>query len=271
MGDVQSDDGDESYSYQKQRRLTNLIQQMSLKIERYLNFKLDIQERTEYHDVEYGQFQFFTKAFPVISIDSVHEDTSGVWDGSGTEISDVAIGKDNFSVLLPIRLFYTGSKAIKVVYTGGMAYSGTDSTFTVGDTTDWGAGKFCIGSSSSAYGIVSSVADGTTLVVQNLQGIFTQGETISQYTEENPDDRNSASASTSIVSIDKQSLAESYPDLVLACEMEVNYHFAHVNNYQDISMSRDGTSTYRDRYRRPTEPFTAETLQILNTYRRYPV
>lgn len=260
-------DEDYTATYRFKNRIENLILSVSKKIENYLGYSLDIQSRTEYHDANYNQKSFYTKAQKVQSLTSVYLDYTGLWDGTTeSEIDDCYIGIDNKSIVLPVKITEPGTKAIRIIYTGGLAYDGVKTTMTVADTTDWTAGSYCVGSTSGAVGIVSSVTDEETLVIENLQGIFQASETITEYDTEDPDTRTS-DASTTITTIDRQSLAESYPDIVQAAEIEVDYHFRHKNDYEMVSDQRDGTTLRRDRFTKPKSPFIEEVMQLLEPYR----
>ena len=263
-------DNDEDYNstYRWKTRIENLIISISKKVENYLGYSLDIQSRTEYHDVNHNQQVFFTKAQTIQSLTSLYVDYTGLWDGSTeSEIDDCYVGIDNKSVVLPVKLSQPTQKGVRIIYTGGLAYDGVKTRITVDDTTDWTVNRYAVGGTSGAVGIVSSVIDGTALSIENLQGIFEAGETISQHSYEDPASRGSASATAVISTIDRPSLVESYPDIVLAAEIEINYHFKHKNDYEMITDNRDGTSLRRDRFRKPETPFIEEVMQLLNPYR----
>ncbi len=169
-----------------------------------------------------------------------------------------------FNILIPV------ARGLKVTYLGGMAWHAVNSTFTVGSATgveNIVAGRYAYGNTSEAIGKVISF-DGTTLVLESINGIFMAGETLSFQSA--PYAQDIAATSATILTIDRQSLVEQFPDLNQAMQIELRYMNKHQMNFEDTSAGGAQGSTYRHTegdYRPYT--FQPETLGILNRYRRF--
>jgi len=251
-------------SVYKRRELLTWINSVSDAIERYLDRTLLIDDYTEYFRVRFGQTEFFPKAPPITAITSVYEDPLGLWDTTNeAEIDDPIIGHFSNSVIIPDTLAFEVMKGVRIIYTGGMAYSGVQSVFTVTDATAFTSGKFIVGTTSGALGIVRGGVT-TALTVEVLGGKFTT-EAITEYTTE---DESDATAITDTISaVAQQSLAESYPAIVQACEIQVLHMYKEKQTLELITQSRDGSSVRRQQ---PSvaNPFLAEATRFLQPYRR---
>lgn len=257
------------------------IHAISRKIEKFLGRELMIEAHTEYFDVGYEQRVFWPKSYPVTTLTSVYSDISGEWEGDEVEESDPYIGVDAKSIVLQTALPFTGSRVLRAIYTGGMAYNGVQSTFscTMDDTDTFTVGKFLIGGTSGALGIVRTVtADGggtgiDTVVVENLYGVFESDETLTEYTY--ADDVADASAGASatgatgtLTTVTYQSLAESeYGDIVRAAEIELRHMYKHKLDFEMEGFTREGVNLRR-RDKQPAIPFTEEAYALLLPYRR---
>jgi hypothetical protein len=104
------------------------------------------------------------------------------------------------------------------------------------------------------------------LTIENLYGIFVAGESLTGYSDENLTSASGASATLNTVS--RQSLAESYPDIVRAAEMQVYYNWRHKSDFELMSTSRDGTNRRIDSDAGYGSPFIPEVMRILNKYKR---
>jgi len=237
----------------------------SKQIEKYLRRELLIDTYTEYFDtLSERDVQFFVKAYPIISLTSVYRDTEGKWDGTNeSEIDDCIIGKNIDSIITPFSPETLALKSTRIIYIGGLAYSGINSLFTCIMTGTWTAGTYCYGQTSEAVGIVKAKT-ATTLTIENLYGIFEAGETLAEYSDENI---TTATTNTAVLTtITRQSLVEQYPDIVRACEIQVRYYWKHKDDFDLTSTQKDGTnqrSTYENKNR-----LTNETMHLLEPYIR---
>jgi hypothetical protein len=153
---------------------------------------------------------------------------------------------------------------LRAIYAGGLAYHGTQSLFTCVITGTWNVGNFCKGSTSEAVGIVKAVT-ATTLTIENLYGIFEAGETLTEYTTEA---LTTSDATATLTTITRQSLAESYPDIIRAAEMQVRYMFKHKDDYELTSTSKDAKNQRRETVISRDSGLVKEATFILLPYRK---
>lgn len=248
------------------RYLTNFLYSASREIQAFVNRELESKLRTEYFDVDApGRIEFFTKAVPVTSITSIDHDTTGLFSGSESSLTDFYPGTDGRSVVLdhPVSV---GPKAIKVVYTGGEATHGTQSAWAVVSTSGFAAGKFVFGQTSGAWGIIVS-ASGTTMVIDVLSGAFIEGETIA---ESDTEGGASTGDTTTLSSIDAQSLAEKIPEYAMAAEMQIRQTFTRRDTFEMTEINKEGAKYW-------TTPsgigrhwgLTREVRSMVQQFRRY--
>jgi hypothetical protein len=136
-----------------------------------------------------------------------------------------------------------------------------------GITGSWTVGKFITGTTSEAVGIVKA-ATATTITVEILYGIFEAGEALAQYDLE--DLSGSSTATATLSAITQQALAETYPDIVRACEIQVRHYWKHKDDFELSSTSKDGTNQ-RQLSQQDRNPLTAEVMALLTPYRRLSV
>jgi len=249
-----------------EREVTNWITSISKQVESWLNRDLKINDYTEYFDTKYNKVRYWIKNAPIITLTSVYEDSSGEWSGSESEIDsdDVYVGADNRSIVVGYPLSHLTPKGLRVIYNGGLAYHGTQSRFAIVSAATFTAGKYVLGLSSGALGIVRGTPTTASADVENLFGIFEAAETLTEYTDEA---HTSATAVTAVISsITRQSLAEAYPDIVNACEMEVRFRFKHKGDFEITGSSRDATNIRRDASE-IGQPFTTEVMRLLAPYK----
>ncbi len=260
----------------QRRTRANLItwaQTISTSFENYLNRELLIGERTEYFNVIPGGLTYFVRAVPVVEFLEVQNDATGQFNGSewtlvhGQDYYLAATGNNLqiwFNILIPV------ARGLKVKYVGGLAWHAVNSTFTVGTVTGGSnivTGRYAYGNTSEAIGKVVNYT-GTTLVLESINGIFMAGETLTFQSA--PYAQDIAATAATIVTIDRQSLVEQFPDLNQAMQIELRYMNKHQMNFEDTSAGGVQGSTYRHTegdYRPYT--FQPETLGILNRYRRF--
>lgn len=101
--------------------IDNLIQSVSLSIERYCNRPFLIASKTEYFDVRTDQFNYQLEAFPVSSLTSVKNSGTRDWTvDAKVEGTDFVLDTDT-GILRQLTGFTTGLDALQVVYMGGLA------------------------------------------------------------------------------------------------------------------------------------------------------
>lgn len=240
---------------------------VSDQIEKYLNRSLLIEARTEYYDAKYQKDEFFIKGAPVTTLTSVYIDSSGLWDGSESELSNPYIGADSRSIVLANMLNWTARKGIRIIYTGGMAYHPVNSIFVVTNSNTPTVGNYMKGGTSGAIGIVSAWDNSTKkLTIENYYGKFEVGETLTEYTDEGETETTPAVTAT-LDSVDRWSLAEAYPPIASAAEMQCRYYWVHSTDFENTGSMKDGTTT-RQRQDRRVLPLLPEVMNLLAPYRR---
>jgi hypothetical protein len=264
-----SDDRDEALTEDQdlKRELINWMTSITRSFEKYLNREFILQSRTEYFDVKFKKQRYYPRSAPISSITNIYYSRDGVYDGSSeTELDgddDFIIGAESNSVWLNSALGFINPKGLRIIYMGGLATHGTQSTFTVTNGGNFTAGRFVLGSTSGAMGIVVS-GSGTSLVLDNLRGIF-EAEAINEYATEAAS--GSTTANDTISAIASQSLAEAYPDITMAAEMQIRYMFKHKDDFEMVGSTRDAVNL-RNTYEKPQMRFTAEVINMLAPYRR---
>jgi hypothetical protein len=253
------------------RELKMWLNTVSNSIEQYLNRSIEISSRTEYFDVDgFGQNIFYPKAMPIVSITSLYEDSDGLFTGGESIIDDTDYntGSDNNCIVLLSPMQYLAKKALRLIYTGGLAYDAVETRFTVSSITgSWTAERYIIGSLSGAVGIYKSQST-TTFTVQTLYGKWVIGDVLSEQAAE--DGNATEGVSGTIATITRVSLCEAYPELSTACEMEIRYHWKNKMNYENNAVNKDssqrgtypGSSTSMYRLR-------PETISMITPYKRY--
>jgi len=255
---------DDSTKYNK-RDIEIWISSISQNVANFLNRELYIETRTEYKDIGYSQLEFWIQAPPIITITSVYADSTGLWDGGESELSDYYSGVEDASVILNYPESYSAKKALRIIYTGGMAYSGVQSIFTVDTTTNWTVDKFCIGNTSGAVGIVKAIGT-LALTIEVLYGIFEINETIDEYDDEAG--VTAGDATTATISAKTQTaLCESNPDIVTACEAEIRYMWKHKFDYENAGTDKEGTTLRRQNFAKRRLPLQPESIDLLSSYR----
>jgi hypothetical protein len=245
--------------------ITNWILTVSKQIETFLSRYLAIASYTEYFNTpSEKEVTFHVKGYPVTTLTSVYVDGDGLWDGGESEVTDCFIGKDSNCIVAPTQIGVYGYKTIRVIYTGGLAYNGVKSVFTIsGSTGTWTAGSFVYGGTSEAVGIIKASTT-TTLTVEILYGIFAASETLTEYSDEDLTTVGDASATLSAIS--QQSLVEQYPDIVRAAEIQVRHYWKHKDDFELSSTSKDATNQKRDTFS-SKNILLPEVMALLSPYR----
>jgi len=249
-----------SSDFENRRRYVKRIAAISRRVETYLDRTLELTSYTEYFDTSQRQLSFFVKAHPVSSITSVKSDSTGEYDGSESSESNYYIGAEEQTIVLATPVV-PARRGLQVVYTGGMANHGVNSVFEVTITGSFSADKYVQGRTSAAVGCIVSESSGT-LTVEVLYGIFQSGEIIDQKTTESgAADGNYAT----IDSVTSRGMAEAYPDIVEATELQIRYMDDHRSDYENTTTAKGQTA-------RRGEAADAELVQevkaMLDPYKR---
>ena len=258
-----------SSSVQTKRDLSVWMPSVSNKIENYLNRELLIKARTEYFDINYADLQFWINAPPVTTLTTVKIDSSGQFDGGESTLvsgSDYYLSNKNDAIVLSNPESYTGFRNVQIIYTGGLAYHGTRSTFVIVTAGgSWTAGKYMVGSSSLAVGLIIT-ASNTAPVVEILYGVFEVAETLTEYTSEDQSDATGITATLTSKTI--TALCESYPAIVEACEMEIRYLRKYKDSYENTGITKDGTTVRRDSREKKRLRLQPEVIDMIDPFRR---
>ena len=252
-------------SLNNNRLLEMWISGVSGMIERYLDRSLKSQAYTEYFSLTPGRVRFWVKGTPVTTLTSVYEDPEGLWEGNESQITDPFTDEYGNSVNIPFALSYEGVKAIRIIYTGGLATHPVNSTYAVTTSDSFSAGNFVIGSTSGAVGVVVSEASGS-LTIEDYYGEFIVGETLTEYTGE---DATGATGSTATLdSVTTASLLRSYPELVMGAENQIRYMWKHTTDFENDGTNRDGATLRRGAMKNMPWPLQRETVELIQSYRR---
>lgn len=108
----------------KDTLIGQLITGVSVRMERRLNRYVDASAaRTEYFDLAPGQRTVFLKGYPIASVTSIHNDPYDRAYAASTLIAstDYTIELEDGRIAFPYYAPTTGQRALKIIYTGGMA------------------------------------------------------------------------------------------------------------------------------------------------------
>jgi len=253
------------------RNLNLYMHTVSNQIQSYLNTDFALAQKTEYFDVRNTERQFWVRAIPIVTIDSVYHDASGEYDGSEAEVTGSIIGKNNRSVILDYSLS-VGRKVIRIIYTGGVSTTATKSTFAVSNIQGtFLVDRFVTGSNSGAVGIVSAFdSSAETIQIDTLYGIFSTDDSLTMQTTEGGIDI--AGIGCDIDSITVQSFSEIYPEISLAVDTQIDYLIRTSGDSENTSVQKDGVSrrsvqteiTFRGAY----QTLQPEARSLINAHRR---
>jgi hypothetical protein len=228
-------------SLANRNRYMSWIPVISNRVTNFLDREIELTTHTEYHDSEVGRLEYWIRGYPISSITSVKSDTTGLFTGSETDESNYYIGQDSNSIVLDLPITPT-KRGLEFVYIGGLANHGTQSVFVISGagSEPFAAGVYAEGQTSKALGIVVSLS-GTTLTIEVLYGVFQSGEEIKGKTTWDGTSY-TANQEATIASVTSRSLAESYPDIVMATELELRYMESHRSDYENESTLKGQTS-----------------------------
>lgn len=244
--------------------IIRLILSASNQIERWLKRANSIQltSRTEYFSPTAGQMVIYPAAYPITSITSIYTDSTGDFDGDETLVAstDYFIGEDGRSIVFKPGIVYSNSEgydarfavfphSLRVIYTGGLSASAASSSWT--KSADSGGtlavGNYIQGATTKSLGFITARAAGT-ITYECIFGAFEAGETITEYgtlTNSKGGETELAAATgvtATLTAATATSLAESYPDLVEACEMHVRFMRSNRDSFDNLNVTQDGVS-----------------------------
>ncbi len=245
------------------RLLEMWIDSVSGMIEKFLDRTLKSQAYTEYFPLTNGRTRFWVKGTPITTLTSVYEDSSGEWEGSESELTDSFTDENGNSANIPFTLNYAGVKNIRVIYTGGLATHPVNSTYTI-DSGTFTTGKFVIGSTSGAVGVVVSQS-GTALTIEDYYGTF-DNELITEY--DNEDATSPTGETATISAVTASSLLRVAPEIVMAAENQIRFMWEHTTDFENNGTNRDGATLRRGNIGVMPLPLQRETLELLTGHRR---
>lgn len=98
-------------------RLTDLINAISWRFNKYTRRKLKAQALTEYYDGDGGRI-LYLNSFPINSVTSLHVDTDRQY-GAATARTDYVTYSDVGKLALTESVFNSGHQSVKIVYNAG--------------------------------------------------------------------------------------------------------------------------------------------------------
>ncbi len=257
-----SDNDIKEDSQANRRDLIAWVSPISNKVQNYLNRDLTIAEYTEYFDLRPGKRQFWVNNPDISSIVSVKSDPDSLFDGNEVTLTSdqYFIDRDDNSVVLQYPEPFVGEKMLEIVYNGGLSSSGVTSVYATTDASAWTLNNRVIGDDSFSLGLVKAKST-TSMTVEVMYGTFTVGETLTEYSDEGV----TATGETATLSSKTVTcLAESHPDVVTACEMEIRYLNKHKRDFENTGTQQNGTTIRRDgskTYRLILQPESIDLLQ----------
>ena len=246
-----------------QRQVQALVHSVSAQVTKFLDKEIFIKSYTEFFDTIYDKWSYKTAVSPVWSITSVETDQSATFDGSESTVnsSNYFISTYQDGVVVDGVSFDNAERALKIVYSGGMAYHPVNSVFVI--TNSFTADNYVIGGTTGAMGRVVS-ADATTATIEVLTGVFEAGELLTEY--EDLTNQISTGEDGTIDSVTSRALAESHSDITEAVEMQIRYMYQHKDDFENSGTTSEG-ETIRRSDGSPAK-LQAEVRMILDPYRR---
>lgn len=226
------------------RDIMQWIPSISAQVEKYLNKKLHIEERTQYYEVSSYKRDFYVEANPIITITSVYISYNSLWDGQESEVLNNILNPFKTGVCLSTYqgLSYPLPCGLRIIYTGGVAYDGVNSVYNCTPTGSFVVGNFVIGRTSGAVGICRAITS-STITIEVLYGGYTIGEIIEAWDTETS--KGSSTATATLDSASQLALCESYPDIVTATEMQIRYMWKNKHTFEDAGVNKDGQTQRR--------------------------
>lgn len=258
-----------SDSVNNKRDLVNYIGAASTLVQNFLGYELELKSYTEYFDSDANKTEYFTNQKFITALTSVYQDSSSLWSGAQSEITDCFIGTDDRSIVLPYAVGYSKKKSLRAIYTAGLATSACSTSFAFASLDQIAvlltAGMFLLGSTSlAAAKIIAVTNESQPNTCEILWGKFQLEETVTAYSDIN------FSVLVGTYMVTDQAgipLCQNYPDIVKACEMQTRFYWAKSSTFEDSQMSKDGTSTKNyDAYNH--ESLRPEVTALLMPYKR---
>jgi len=218
---------------------------MSRNIESFINTKFNQEQRIEFFNISPYQTIFYTSSI-INSVTSLKYSYTGEFTGEESDVTDYILGTNNKSIITHRALTNIKTpKGLKLVYTGGLAIHGTR-TDCIGTNLSGNplAGNY-IRNTNGAVGILTSV-NAPNFTYEALQGVFEAGDVLTISLTENGSAIPATTAS--ILSITNKSLVEQYPEIGMACDMQIRYMFKHKDNFEDTNVNRDSSTFGNTQY-----------------------
>lgn len=251
------------------RAITSWIPSISGKIEKYLNRGIQNQiAYVEYFDVRYHTFEFYPRYYPVVNIESAWTDSTGMWIGGQSQLSQISYhpSVDGAAITINFARPFESKNGFMATYDGGLANSAALSVYNATFTGSWVLNKFVYGVNSNAVGIVNAF-DSSTLTIEVLYGRFQVGETVQQWDTE--DGAGTSTQTAVLTTAQSLSLAEAYPEIVRATEMQLRFMWKNKDRFEQERIDKDGTSLRRrTKGSLPANELEAEVTMIMAHYRR---
>ena len=228
------------------RQLLSWLPAVSASIEHWLNRGIQsVTNYQEFFDVRFHTNEFYPKYIPVINIEDVYVDMLGMWDGRESQLSDISYhpGTNGNSLVLIFARPFETKKGLRIHYDGGLAASAAQSVYAMTPTGSFTVGKFISGGSSSTIGILRATDNATTMTIEILYGSFQLGETVYQWDTE--DGAGASTTSAVLTAATSLSLAEAYPEIVQATELQIRYMKKNKDRFEQAGITKDGTSIRR--------------------------
>lgn len=275
QGRVNGQNTDTKQQQITRRALTQWANSISTDFQNYCFREFIIAPRVQFFDV-LGTQEFWPRAVPVISIEEIANDPLGLFEGDQWILqTDIYhLSQTGRSIQMVYSVMTGGWRAARITYTGGLAYHATQSTFTVIGVTGVGniqPGFFAYGLNSEAIGKVVSITAvigsdpiSYVLVLDNVYGIFQILDPLTFQSTYQAQDIPGTAAT--ILSIDRQSLCEAFPNLNRAVEIEVDAMNKRQGNFQvQVEGGTRSGATYRKQTDNPDGyNFQDETRGILD-------
>ena len=175
--------------------------------------------------------------------------------------------------IIPYGSSITAANAVNTLALDvGFATCTTNGTATITAISRWnalfpGTRVMIAGGTSNAWGCIIAVT-ATTITLEVMFGIFTAGETLTEYATEtaNTGDGVTATLGAAVT----LGLAEVAPDIVRACEVQVRFMSKHKFDFEMNGTQKDGSVT-RKTVQKDAPMLTEEAMALLVAYKKYPM
>jgi hypothetical protein len=191
-----------------------------------------------------------------------------MWIGGQSQLSSISYhpSVDGAAITINFARPFEAKNGFMATYDGGLANSAALSVYNVTFSGLWVLGKFIYGVNSNAVGIVNAF-DASTLTIEVLYGRFQVGETVQQWDTE--DGAGSSTQTAVLTTAQALSLAEAYPEIVRATEMQLRFMMKNKDRFEQERIDKDGTTLRRrTKGSLPANELEAEVTMIMSHYRR---